>query len=279
MAKTDKQKKLKVFYDYVASNFGDILNEDIFRSLGFNIEYASKKKCDVVGIGSLLDLILCNKNEYLKRLRYKFYKPAIVWGTGFIKEEEANKVMLRALDIYAVRGYHTLNRLKKFLNVKINNNVAIGDPGLLISHFFDPSNIQKKYSLGVISHINDQNHNSLDNIKIESATFIDIKQKPLDFINRVAECECIVSSAMHGLICADSLGIPNIRIIQSGSLVGGNYKFNDYYSAFGIDNHKFINLNEQIIKQKDLEWIMREYPITQQKVHEIQNALLEVFPL
>lgn len=278
MIKKTNKNCLKVFYDYVASNFGDILNENIFKELGYNIKYASKKNCDVIGFGSLLDMILCNKTEYFKRFRYKFYKPAIVWGTGFIKEEESDKVMLRTLEVYAVRGYLTLNRLKKYKNVKIKNNVAIGDPGLLISHFFDTKNIQKKYSLGIISHINDKNHYSINNIKIKNTTFIDIQQNPIDFIKKVAECECIISSAMHGLICADSLGIPNIRIIQSNSLVGGDYKFNDYYSAFGINNPKSINLNTQLIEQEDLEQIIQKYPISKQKVLEIQKNLLDAFP-
>lgn len=258
-------------------NFGDILNVDIFKKFNINIEYASKKNAEIVAIGSLLDLYFCNKSEYLKRFRYKFYKPVIVWSTGFIKEEKPNEILLRRLDVRAVRGYKTLNRLKDLTGVKIANNIAIGDGGLLISHFFNTSNVNKKYSLGIIRHYIDENTDILDKIDVQNSTVIDIKQKPEDFIQKVAECDCIISSAMHGLICADSLGIPNIRIIKN-KLIGGNYKFEDYYSAFGIEKHNYINLNTQKITDKDIQYIHDNYCISKEKIKEIQTALLNSFP-
>lgn len=267
----------KLFYANDNTNFGDILNVDIFKKFNIDVEYASKKNSELVAIGSLLDLYLCNKTEYLKRFRYKFYKPVIVWSTGFIKEEEHNQVLLRKLDVRGVRGYKTLNRLKNLAGVKFADKVSIGDGGLLISHFFDTSNIKKKFSLGIIRHYIDEETDILDKINIKDSTVIDIMQKPEDFIQKVAECDCIVSSAMHGLICADSLGIPNIRIIKN-KLIGGNYKFEDYYSAFDIENHNFIDLNNQTITDKDLQYIYDNYNISREKVKNIQKALLETFP-
>ena len=271
-------KVLKVFYENEQGNFGDILNVDIFKHMGFDIEYASKRKSEIVAIGSLLDLYLCDKKEYLKRFRYRFYKPAIVWGAGFIKDEEPDKVVLRKLNVHAVRGYNTLNRLKLLNDVKFDKNLAIGDPGLLTSYFFNTDKIKKKYALGIISHYVDENHESSKNINVKNSTRINVVQNPIEFVKQVAECECIVSSAMHGLICADSLGIPNMRIIQSNDIIGGDYKFNDYYSAFDIKNHKFINLNNQSINENDLQEIYDNYTISREKVKNIQKALLEAFP-
>ena len=46
---------------------------------------------------------------------------------------------------------------------------------------------------------------------------------------------------MHGLIAADSFCIPNIRIILSDNIIGKDFKYNDYYSVFGIENHNKID--------------------------------------
>lgn len=46
-------------------------------------------------------------------------------------------------------------------------------------------------------------------------------------------CKYIISSSLHGLICADSICIPN-RWIKLSELLGSDFKFHDYYSVFDI---------------------------------------------
>ena len=45
---------------------------------------------------------------------------------------------------------------------------------------------------------------------------------PFKCIKQIADCE-IISSALHGLIAADSLNIPNKWIKLSNKLVGNNF--------------------------------------------------------
>ena len=49
---------------------------------------------------------------------------------------------------------------------------------------------------------------------------------------QLSKCKRVISSSLHDLILADSLVIPNIRIILSNKIYGGNFKFNDYYSSY-----------------------------------------------
>jgi len=49
---------------------------------------------------------------------------------------------------------------------------------------------------------------------------------------------------MYGLIVADSLGIPNFRMVLSDKIIGGGCQYNDYYLAFWIENHNYIDLNQ-----------------------------------
>lgn len=48
----------------------------------------------------------------------------------------------------------------------------------------------------------------------------------------LAKCKRIVSSALHPLIAADSLGIPNMWV-RLHEQTTSKYKFEDYYSAIG----------------------------------------------
>lgn len=67
-------------------------------------------------------------------------------------------------------------------------------------------------------------------------TILDVKCTPKTMANSIAECETVLSSSLHGLIFADSLGIPNKWITFEKNLIGGCFKFDDYYSCFEEEN-------------------------------------------
>lgn len=102
---------------------------------------------------------------------------------------------------------------------------------------------------------------------------IDIQLKPKEFVKQVAKCDFILSSAMHGLICADSLGIPNKHIILSNNVTGGDYKFRDYYSIYKNFKYKPIFLENEIINNKSIDDYKNEYSITLNDINEIYNNL------
>lgn len=185
---------------------------------------------------------------------------------------------MRRLDVRAVRGYNSLERLKGYAGVKIAKDIAVADPGLLLSRIFDVSSVKKKYKLGIIPHYVDCNSPLLDKIKVDNSVILDICQPPEVLAFQIAECENIISSAMHGLIAADSFGIPNIRMIVTDGLTGGDYKFNDYYSAFGIQNHARVDLRQQSFTDNDLEQLRSQYAIGREQVISMQNALIKAFP-
>lgn len=274
-------KKITYFADCV--NFGDALNpvmvQDFF---GMEIVNSIPIKTDALCIGSLLETLLYTpqKGWYggrLKRSYLKYYwrKPVKIWGTGFIQEAKSTpEFMIRRLDVHAVRGKLTLERLRNITGKPLTN-VVLGDPGLLAAKLIDISKITPKYDLGIIPHYVDQQSELLQRIQVKNSLMIDICTTPVAFLQQVASCKHIISSAMHGLIAADSLGIPNIRMVLSDKITGGDYKFNDYYSAFGLNSHPCIHLAEREFTDDDLPTLRA---MDTAKVQQICRDLIRVFP-
>lgn len=275
--KNHQLKSVKLFFYNDEFNFGDLLNIDIScKIFKTNIIKANEQDCAALFIGSLLQCFLSNKS-FLERIKSLLLPRMKIWGAGFIVPEKSKtEELVRRIDVYAVRGILTFNRLQKIKSKKLKN-VAIGDPGLLASKLIDTSKIQKKYSLGIIPHYVDKDNPLLNKIKIENSVVIDIQQSPEIFLAQIAKCENVIASAMHGLIAADSLGIPNLRMVLSDKIVGGDYKYNDYYSAFGLDSHPKIDLRDIDIFN-DLKFIKKNYKVTQAAVKKIQQDLIDSFP-
>ena len=261
-----------LYYFRDRSNFGDLLNPTIFDYFGYPSLHTNVVHCDVIAIGSLMELLFTSKNT--RRVR----KPLIVYGTGFIKAPDENIYLKRNLDVRAVRGYNTLTRLNGAHGVKIAKDVVVADPGLLAKVLLNGEKPKKKYKLGIIPHYVDMENPLLKKIKCKNTKVIDITLDPVSVIKQIAECENIISSAMHGLIAADSLGIPNIRMILSDKIYGGDYKYDDYYSAFGIKKHNRVDLRQESFTETDLNNLKRTYQVKPKQVHQKQIELLNAFP-
>ena len=94
-------------------------------------------------------------------------------------------------------------------------------------------------------------------------------------IRQIAECRFILSSSLHGLIIADSMGIPNLHVEFGDRLLGDGYKFDDYYSAYGL-THKPYDMRTEPLPE--LAWIQEQYRIRPEAVEAKKKALREVFP-
>lgn len=309
-----QEKVIKVFYWDGMKNFGDALNPLISKIIfDVPIEISEPKSCEAVFIGSLLDDFLYEKVfPWFKLSKHYSKEPLKIWGTGFINDINKyvkrplnlNETYFRNAEVFAVRGLYSKKRLEKILKRNLKG-IAVGDPGLLSSMLIDTSCIEKKYDIGFIPHhieihgfvpkenikseieglIPDYQHldfcvyRELKN-KCENAVIIDMEANPIEIIKRVAECKTIVSSALHGLILADSLNIPNAWSKASNLLIGNDYKFKDYYSVFG-ENFvpKCIDLNNLNFNVSDLpQYITKNYLIEFSKVNNIKQSLISSFP-
>ena len=210
---------------YRSNNFGDALNpwliEKITGIYPQNIQYSKARKMlnwfagieDYIVVGSIL--------EYAR-------KDSIVWGAGLMYRDSV--LRFKPKRIMAVRGPLTQERLSE---IGISCPKIYGDPALLLSRYYNPD-ISKTHQLGIIPHYVDKNHAFLTGLgKQPGIKIIDIEKPTEQVIRDIMCCERIASSALHGIICADSYGIPSVWIKLSDKVAGEGFKFEDYFLSVG----------------------------------------------
>lgn len=231
-------------------NFGDALSPILVREItGRDVAYSSIFKCELIGVGSILDTYF----RWRLARALLFNGNAIIWGSGFIKE--GPKRHPEGLVIAAVRGPDTRERLH------LSPSVPIGDPGLLASMLTQRC-ISPRYSWGIIPHLADAKDQRvqllLNNTK--HSTLIRLDEDPIQTLKRISQCERIISSSLHGLVVADALNIPNWRIRFGNNVIGGSWKFNDYFNSVQKSNRDSIfspasgNLEKSALPEEFSYW-------------------------
>ena len=167
------------------------------------------------------------------------FETQTVWGSGLIAAQARPQVMP---NILAVRGPLTARALQ------IDGKVPLGDPALILPDLYQPkSKIEKKFKLGVIPHYMDKNIflNRFDPQGEKSVNILNVAtNKVEEFIDRLIECEFIISSSLHGLIIAQAYNIPAVWVEFSDKIIGAGFKFFDFFYSVGIAPYKpprFVN--------------------------------------
>lgn len=276
-------KQLRLFYPQKHSNFGDMLSPIIFEKLlGYKVEYSPRFFADAIGIGSLIQTFLKPKNNIKYNTMCSIEKnllgPLFVMGSGFIGPygykgylEEFRRKMV----FMAVRGKLSQQRIES-IESKSYKELTLGDPGLLLSMLFEHKKVLTKYKYGLIAHRLDMEDTTINKLtdKLPNSVVINILGDFWQIVNNINECEIIVSTAMHGLIVADSFNIPNIWITVSDKIEGGTYKFNDYYSVYDVERSP-VNLKTTDLNEKEIENYLERNTIPYNKINIIQEALLK----
>ena len=152
---------------------------------------------------------------------------AIVWGSGAIRPDITFTAPKK---IYAVRG--PLSR-KICLDQGYACPPIYGDPGVLIPDYYKPSEILQTYPLGIVPHFKDLDiatrlFGGRDNVRV-----IDVRRGVEAVVDDIVSCECIVSSSLHGVIVAQAYGLPTAWAVISDKVIGGSFKFEDYFLGSG----------------------------------------------
>lgn len=206
--------KIKLHWYTGEKNFGDMLTPILFKFLGIDFIPARRfEKGKLLAIGSII---------------YAARENDILWGTGTMRDKYFQATP--GMKVLAVRGPKTRSKIKGCDVPEI-----YGDPAILLPDYYKPKQLPI-HAVGFIPHYIDQNHPDL--IGDKNAFIIDVKQDPFKTIDEICSCKLIVSSSLHGIIVAEAYGIPAVWIKLSDKLIGGNFKFNDYFLGSGREERE-----------------------------------------
>lgn len=194
-------------------NFGDDLAPYLFQRLtGAKVRFeANRSVPHVLGIGSILS---------------KATSASIICGSGLIAPVNT-PIHARAI---AVRGELSLQGL-----ASIPDDVLLGDPAVLVSELINPPS-EKHHPFGFIPHVRSVDRWTSWNVR--GLHLIDPGAPVWKVVDDIASCETIISQSLHGIVIADALGVPNVWVAPSDSMLGGRFKFDDYFTT--IDTPKEI---------------------------------------
>lgn len=187
-------------------NAGDMISAPILEALGMGIELVDRKRRGkLLAVGSIMTALRAGDT---------------VWGSGCIRDKIINAPI--KTQFLAVRGPATRNRIKNADVPKI-----YGDPGLLLPLIYHPV-VAKRHKLGILPHY-------IDKAAVDSSEghLIDIQAPWKAVIDEILSCERVVSSTLHGIVFCEAYGVPVTWAKYSDNIIGGAFKFQDYFLGTG----------------------------------------------
>ena len=181
-----------------------------------------------------------------------------IWGSGLLNTTRLSRLEHRKLDIRAVRG--PLTRM-----VLMEHGFSVpevyGDPAILMPLIYNPE-VEKKYKVSIIPHMEDQGR-----FWTEEYHMIDIRTDDYEyFVREIKASEIVFSSSLHGIILAETYGIPAVLLKPRAS----EFKYMDYYLGTNRNNYPVADSIRQALKTE---------PVAVPDFSTMREALINSFPV
>lgn len=205
--------KIKAYWWTAVDNFGDRLAPLLLSRFGYlDAELVPIAEAEVTSIGSILEHIPSDWTGYIV-------------GSGLLRETSALKFNPYNAKILALRGPLSARGIR--------GNFALGDPGLLSNELVVRED--KQWDLGILPHWQDKELADKFQRLIPSkfsCRVIDPTSNPLTVLREISASKRLVTSSLHGMICADAFGIPRrVEYCTKLDADGGLFKFRDYSAS------------------------------------------------
>jgi pyruvyltransferase len=185
-------------------NFGDDLNPVLWQAiLARRVRLGACSGRHVLGMGSILE---------------RATSRSLVAGSGFLRPPRPDARV--SCPVLSVRG--------RLSAACVPGPVMLGDPAVLTPLLF-PRPARPRTAVGIVPHVTELE--AARATMPAGAEVIDVRGHPLEVVRRIASCRRILSQSLHGLIVADAYGVPNAWLAPSSGMIGGRFKFDDYYST------------------------------------------------
>lgn len=216
--------------NFKVGNFGDIASKDIVeRVSGLKTSKPVDGRPRMLGIGSVL---------------HRAHEGDVVWGSGV---KGGKPPLKEGLDLHvaAVRGPLSIEYLQSS-GIDTSRVTELFDPGCLMPHLFADkiARFEPRGGDRIIPHYRDDllmrrtHYTRLDD-------FVTVDRSPLSMIKQILGADRVFSSSLHGIVFAESLGIPAYWLAPIGD--ENELKYYDYY--YGTDRtdvKRFESLEEAL---------------------------------
>ena len=215
------------------------ISDQVFRHGNFGDDASWLLINELTGLTSVQAVHEQNKLLAIGSILHRANSGDIVWGSGLkgvdaLADHPGGDIFVRA-----VRGPMTLDVLKK-AGWDVSNVTHMFDPGALLAHLWKDElakyPVEKNKSKGkirILPHFRDEIVFKRWYPKL-TQHFISADNHPLTVLKQMLGAELVISSSLHGLIFAESLGIPAIWIDSPGK--EAHFKYLDYYAGTGRTN-------------------------------------------
>ena len=237
-------------------NLGDVLGTVIF-------EWMLEKKAiskDKLGKESV-HLYTCGSLIGVEKF------DAVIWGSGVhvVRNVETLLFMkgIMRYDVRAVRGPLTRRIL---LDCGYQCPEVYGDPAIIMPLIYDTEIMEKKYDVSVILHY----YLKPEEFSKYVDHFINIRTTDYKFfIKEIKASKKIISSSLHGIILAETYGVPAVFLNTGGYVDKALIKYYDWYYSTNRWNVKMARTIEEAIEME---------PMPLPELDEMRRKLMENFP-
>lgn len=254
----EKSHKNTVNLEWVDNgNLGDSLGPVIYNWMlqrkGLSVDQAARKTFHLFTCGSLIGVGIFD---------------TVIWGSGIHIVDNIKSLLsmkgIREYDIRAVRGPVTERIL---LDCGYQCPDIYGDPAILMPFIYQPENSDKKQDVSLVLHYYLKNQNTLgrDDCHLLNIATADYRA----FINEICESRKVISSSLHGIILAETYGVPAVFLNTGGYVDKALLKYYDWYYSTGRYNVKIARTVEEALE-------MEPMPIP--NLSAMQSQLMEAFP-
>lgn len=230
----------KVVYDYMLNHYKLDANKVV------------RKTTHLMAVGSLIGM-------------YEF--DACVWGSGVHCVSNIKNVYeqrkYRKYDIRLLRGPIT-GEILRSAGYSVPN--IYGDPAVIMPLIYNPDVNKKVYDVSVILHLNQKQDQSE---LTKEFHYIDVETNDFKyFISEIVKSKLVVSSSLHGIILAESYGVPAIFLKKGmdGELV----KFYDWY--FSTNRYSVVAV-DSILEALNV------VPMKLPNIQKLQENVINAFPV
>lgn len=254
-----------------APNFGDMIGPWIAAKLTgkvvLNVASLKSSSGAILGVGSIIGTPTVH------------HRNMKIWGSGLITDKKIHKTMLKlklsnVSQIVAVRGLLTQKKLSQY---GFDVQPIYGDPGLVFSQLYDPVMVRENKKIVIVPHY--IHFEFFQQMNLGEFHVVDVRKNVTKVVDEISSADVVISTSLHGLIIAQSYGIPWVHLhIQKGLLLSGDdFKFRDFFTVLENDDISQVQVSITDIDRNKILSISKKATLPAYKKIFNKTAITDTF--